>query len=154
MNTYWLIGREGYEKPLPDYQAMLNQDNPAPTFLPFTTGRSQTRAPRPSTESGFSESDVMQNRKISREGSMRKPSMDGSVESRRMSVEGSLRKTSMEGSEGRRTSIEGSEGRRTSMEGSLRRTSTDTSMENNNTFLNDSIRKISHQSHQELTLID
>ena len=58
MCTYWLMGMEGYRKPLPNFEVELKKDNnPNLKFLPTTTGKSldKPRPVRTSVESGFSE---------------------------------------------------------------------------------------------------
>lgn len=39
MKTYWLVGREDYNKPLPDFSVLSVEDNPPPRLLPPATGK-------------------------------------------------------------------------------------------------------------------
>ena len=57
MDTYWLVGKEGYTAKLPNYRSELLSDSPTPEFLPPTTGKkvSNPRLSRPSAESGYVE---------------------------------------------------------------------------------------------------
>ena len=56
MNTFWLTGKEEFDKSLPDFDAMFKLDGKQPTPLPVTQGKPQPkRLLRPSVESGFSE---------------------------------------------------------------------------------------------------
>ena len=45
MQTYWLVGRGDYHKPLPDFRALSAEDSPPPRLLgpaPGKTGSSST----------------------------------------------------------------------------------------------------------------
>ena len=56
MGTFWLVGKDDYVSPLPNYRSELLKDQPQPQFLPPTSGKvANTKVSRPSTESGFSE---------------------------------------------------------------------------------------------------
>ena len=39
MNTYWLVGRDGFEGVLPDFTGLSAGDSPRPTPMPVTTGK-------------------------------------------------------------------------------------------------------------------
>ena len=56
MNTYWLLGKENYDKPLPNFDQQFKNDQPPPKRLPPTSGKpANPKVIRPSAESGFSE---------------------------------------------------------------------------------------------------
>eukprot|EP00920_Eleutheroschizon_duboscqi_P015684 GHVT01036569.1.p1 GENE.GHVT01036569.1~~GHVT01036569.1.p1 ORF type:complete len:266 (-),score=38.01 GHVT01036569.1:94-891(-) len=55
MNTYWLMRKDGYDKQLPDFDAMTTNDNPKPVKMPVTSGKATNPTIRPSVESGFDE---------------------------------------------------------------------------------------------------
>ena len=41
MNTFWLLGHNNFDKPLPDFQQMFKKDNQSAFVLPVTSGDSQ-----------------------------------------------------------------------------------------------------------------
>lgn len=43
MATYWLIGKIGFMKPLPDFDTLINEDVPKPKRLPPTTNNNTHR---------------------------------------------------------------------------------------------------------------
>ena len=56
LNTYWLVGRDGFEGVLPDFTALSAGDSPCPTPMPTTTGkRVYTKKPPVSSVTGSSE---------------------------------------------------------------------------------------------------
>lgn len=68
-HSYWLMGRDGYTKPWPDFDELAAEDSPKPIKLPTTNGRKfRSSVSRPSQESGIFDvepSDVQMSRKSS-----------------------------------------------------------------------------------------
>ena len=57
MNTYWLVGRDGFDKPLPNFKKLFAADKQTAVELPMTTGlavRKSSRVPRSSMQSDVS----------------------------------------------------------------------------------------------------
>ena len=58
MNTYWLLGRKDFNKPLPNFDKLFAEDKQQAIKLPVTVGKTVrlTSNPlRPSVESGYSD---------------------------------------------------------------------------------------------------
>ena len=58
MTTYWLLGKDSYDRPLPDYNQVFGTDNPQPKKLAATVGKTiRDRPSRISTDSAFFDND-------------------------------------------------------------------------------------------------
>ena len=59
MNTYWVVGRQGYSKPLPDFDDLSKEDEPRPRKTSQCLIRPQ-KFHKISQESGFSETMILE----------------------------------------------------------------------------------------------